>query len=221
MAYISNRISSRTTPLLPENDRVGTNAAEDVNNPAEYPDPEPARRFRIPNWTKRDIGYGLLFSVPLLLFIPSLVFFITTLNLRATLPPSSALETITNLTHRVSSLSKSLSTCQDNTTHLAIMLHDEQQRVQVCRESERRLAARVDLAEEMLDRCQSEERDLKEQLADVRGDLGTCVDEKEELKRQMKNGVFVQFLDMVSKLGSGGCVQYNTCTSEFILTFYF
>jgi hypothetical protein len=84
------------------------------------------------------------------------------------------------------------------------MLHDEQQRVQVCRESEKRLAARVDLAEEMLDRCQSEERDLKEQLADVRGNLGTCVDEREELKRQMESGVFVQFLDMVSKMGSGG-----------------
>jgi len=84
------------------------------------------------------------------------------------------------------------------------MLHDEQQRVEVCRESERRLAARVDEANELLEQCQSNKQDLKEQLADVRGELGTCVDQREELKRQMESGVFVQFLNMVSKMGSGG-----------------
>lgn len=83
-------------------------------------------------------------------------------------------------------------------------LHEEQQRVDVCRESERRLAARVGVVEEMLDKCESDGFALKDQLREVSGELDVCGQEKEELKRQMESGVFVQFLDLVGKMGTGG-----------------
>lgn len=195
-------LANETTSLLHNENAQATNSTEALNEISD--DQRRARRANILRWTRRDIAYGLLFSIPLLLFVPSVIFFIMTLNLRATFPPSPIQETIANLTHRVTQLSKSLGTCQDNTTNLAILLHDEKQRVEECRESGKRLAARVEFVEEMLEKCQADERDLKNQLENVKGDLGVCVDEREDLKRQMESGVFVQFLEMVGKMGTGG-----------------
>lgn len=154
--------------------------------------------------SKSRVKYAVLFSIPLLLFVPALVFFVMTLNLRSQLPPSESLEIIANLTHSVENLSSSLSTCTANSTRLANSLHEEEQRVEVCRESERRLAARVGVIQEMLDKCESDELVLKDQLREVSSNLTTCGAEKEELKRQMESGVFVQFLDLVGKMGTGG-----------------
>ncbi|PVF95491.1 hypothetical protein CPB86DRAFT_763883 [Serendipita vermifera] len=189
-----------STALLNQQDRVdGSNNAEVSKN-----DDQHRRWANFLNWSKRDLGYAFLFSVPLLLLVPSIVLFVVTMNLRATLPPSSSLETINNLTHRVDRLSKSLATCNANSTHLAILLHDEEQRVAICRESEKRLAERVDIVEGMLETCKSHEATLKEELEHAEDGLNSCIDEKEELKKQMESGVFVQFLDMVGKMGTGG-----------------
>jgi len=126
------------------------------------------------------------------------------MNLRASLPPSSSLEIISNLTHQVTTLTESLDTCTINSSRLATSLQDEKQRVAVCRENEKRLAARIDIVEEMLDTCQRDGATLKQQLNETQGELGVCIDDKEELKRQMESGVFVQFLGMVGKMGTGG-----------------
>ncbi|KAG8750709.1 hypothetical protein FRC14_000289 [Serendipita sp. 396] len=206
---------TETTRLLAGHDKtheaigdVEDPSLEPTNNDDDDDDPRDARKDR-PNpirnkLSKERIKYASLFAIPVFLLVPSLVFFVMTLNLRATLPPSSSLETIANLTRRVSYLSKSLSACNDNTTQLATELHDERQRVEICRENEKRLAERVDIVQEMLEQCQTEENVLKKNLEDAQNDLSVCHDEKEELKRQMESGVFIQFLDMVGKMGTGG-----------------
>lgn len=127
-----------------------------------------------------------------------------TINLRAGLPPSSSLEIISNLTRRVSKLSDSLDTCTTNSSRLAASLREEEQRVEVCRASERRLAERIDVVEGMLDTCRQDEAGLKLQLGETQGQLNVCIADREELKHQMESGVFIQFLDMVGKLGTGG-----------------
>lgn len=193
----------RTTALL-HNTEHSTNASRDINVPPEGH--QTGRLQHILRLVKRDLGYALLFSIPIILLIPSLVFFIMTLNLRASLPSDSSPELIANLTHKVSRLSKSLNKCERSNTELNGLLQDEKQRVRVCRESERRLAARVELAESMLQKCQVEEEVLRGKLDSTKEDLGDCIDEKEGLKRQMESGVFVQFLEMVSKMGAGGYV---------------
>jgi chromosome segregation ATPase len=126
-----------------------------------------------------------------------------TMNRRAS-PPSSSLEIISNLTHRVSKLSESLDTCTTNSSRLATSLREEERRVEVCRENEKGLEARIAVVEEMLDTCRRDEPGLKQQLDETQGELNVCIDDREELKRQMESGVFVQFLDMVGKMGTGG-----------------
>jgi hypothetical protein len=66
------------------------------------------------------------------------------------------------------------------------------------------LAERVDVVEQMLETCKSHEASLKEQLENTEAGLNVCNDEKEDLKRQMESGVFIQFLDMVGNMGTGG-----------------
>lgn len=211
-SFEANRPATEATPLL-DDARDQNRARDHEGDEGEGESAVNKWRF-VPSWVKRDFGYGVLLGIPVILFIPSLVFFIMTLNLRGNLPPSSSLETITNLTHQVSRLSRSLSTCTDNTTRLATELQDERSRVDICRESEKRLAERVDLVEGMLDTCQKDALTLKGKLNDVTHDLGTCVDEKEELKRQMESGVYVQFLDMVKKMGTGGDSWVCSDTTE-------
>jgi hypothetical protein len=198
----------RNTPLIRNNETDGSNTAGNSQDLGATEGPLRrawSRLSRRPKtWSKKDIGYTLLFSVPILLFIPAVVFFVLTMNLRAGLPPSSSLEIISNLTHRVSKLSESLDTCTTNSSRLATSLRDEERRVEVCRESEKRLAARIDVVEEMLDTCRRDEAGLKQQLDETQGELNVCIDDREELKRQMESGVFVQFLEMVGKMGTGG-----------------
>lgn len=74
----------------------------------------------------------------------------------------------------------------------------------ICRESEARLEERVAVVEGLLEVCQRDELDLKEQLHVTQNELGMCVGEKEELKKKIESGTFVQFLDMVGTLGTGG-----------------
>ena len=45
---------------------------------------------------------------------------------------------------------------------------------------------------------------LKDKLWNATHDLGSCLEEKEDLKRQMESGVYLQFLDMIKKMGTGG-----------------
>lgn len=62
----------------------------------------------------------------------------------------------------------------------------------------------MEFVENKLEQCQNKEVDLKEQLRATHKELGMCVDERELLKKQMESGVFVQFLDMIGKMGTGG-----------------
>ncbi|KAG8750710.1 hypothetical protein FRC14_000290 [Serendipita sp. 396] len=152
-------------------------------------------------WDNDKIKSRSFSIIPIFLLIPSLVFFIMTLSMR---PPPSSLEVIENLTRRVSELSSSLTTCSANTTRLAIELHDEQKRSGVCREHEKRLAQRIDTVQRMLEVCQIEGSVLKKNLETTQKKLSVCDAERDDLKRQIKDAAYIQFLDMVGKLGTGG-----------------
>lgn len=79
-------------------------------------------------------------------------------------------------------------------------------RLGACRENGKRLAERVEKVEGDLGWCTNQNLLLEGELKDVKSRKEACEMENDKLRRQVEGGAFIDFLDFVGSLGTGGYV---------------
>ena len=148
------------------------------------------------------------FLVPILVLLVGIVTLgvgVTTHLTSCSVRPDQS-EQIANLTTRLDATKSSLDVCTRNSTRLGIDLCVEKVRLGACRENGKRLAERVEKVEGDLEWCTNQNLLLEGELKDVKSREEACETENDKLRRQVEGGAFIDFLEFVGSLGTGGYV---------------